>query len=154
MVEEDAGPDSARTVARELVMFMQRPGGQTQFSTALSQPPARSGALRELMEAIVADPAAEHTVSSMASALGVSVRHLNRIFHAEIGTTPARWLEQVRIDAARTLILEGHPITRVAQRSGFGTDETLRRAFARHLGTTPTAFRDRFSTTGRTPTPK
>jgi transcriptional regulator GlxA family with amidase domain len=154
MVEEDLGADSARTVARELVMFMQRPGGQTQFSTALSQPPARSGALRELMEAIVADPAAEHTVSSMASALGVSVRHLNRIFHAEIGTTPARWLEQVRIDAARTLILEGHPITRVAQRSGFGTDETLRRAFARHLGTTPTAFRDRFSTTGRTPTPK
>lgn len=148
MVEEDAGADAARAVARELVMFMQRPGGQTQFSTALSLPPARNGALRGLMEAIVADPAAEHTVSSMAASIGISVRHLNRMFHAETGTTPARWLEQVRVDAARALILEGHPITRVAQRSGFGADETLRRAFARHLGTTPTAFRDRFSTTG------
>jgi transcriptional regulator GlxA family with amidase domain len=69
------------------------------------------------------------------------------MFRTEIGATPGRWLEQVRIDAARALILEGHPITRVAQRSGFGTDETPRRAFARHLGTTPTAFRDRFSTT-------
>lgn len=148
MVEEDSGADTARMVARELVMFMQRPGGQTQFSTALTNPPARTGALRGLMEAIVADPAAEHTVSSMASAIGTSVRHLNRIFRTQIGTTPGRWLEQVRVDAARPLILEGHPITRVAQRSGFGSDETLRRAFARHLGTTPTAFRDRFSTTG------
>jgi transcriptional regulator GlxA family with amidase domain len=148
IVEDDLGAGAARTVARELVMFMQRPGGQTQFSTALSQPPASDGALRGLMEAIVADPAADHTVSSMASTIGVSERHLNRMFHANTRTTPGRWLEQVRVDAARALILEGHPITRVAQRSGFGTDETLRRAFARHLGTTPTAFRDRFSTTG------
>jgi transcriptional regulator GlxA family with amidase domain len=148
MVEDDLGADTARTVARELVMFMQRPGGQTQFSTALSQPPARDAALRELVETIIANPAVEHTVTSMAAALGVSVRHLNRMFRTETGTTPARWVEQIRLDAARTLILEGHPITRVAQRSGFGTDETLRRAFARHLGTTPTAFRDRFSTTG------
>ncbi len=148
MVEDDMGADTARTVARELVMFMQRPGGQTQFSTALSQPLARDGLLRGLMEAIVADPAADHTVSSMSSAIGVSARHLNRMFRTETGTTPGRWLEQVRVDAARALILEGHPITRVAQRSGFGSDETLRRAFARHLGTTPTAFRDRFSTTG------
>jgi transcriptional regulator GlxA family with amidase domain len=148
IVEDDLGADTARTVARELVMFMQRPGGQTQFSTALSQPPASDGALRELMEAIIADPAVEHTVTSMAAAIGVSERHLNRMFRTELGTTPGRWLEQVRIDAARALILEGHPITRVAQRSGFGSDETLRRAFARHLGTTPTAFRDRFATTG------
>ncbi|REE03131.1 AraC family transcriptional regulator with amidase-like domain [Citricoccus muralis] len=147
LVEEDTGAAAARTVARELVMFMQRPGGQSQFSTALSQPPARSGLLRELMEAIAADPAAGHSVASMASAIGVSVRHLNRMFQAETSTTPARWLEQVRVDAARALILDGHPIARVAERSGLGSDETLRRAFARHLGTTPTAFRDRFSTT-------
>lgn len=148
MVEDDLGADTARTVARELVMFMQRPGGQTQFSTALDQPPARDGALRELMETIIAEPAAEHTVSTMAAALGVSVRHLNRMFRTETGATPGRWVEQVRIEAAQVLILDGHPITRVAQHSGFGTDETLRRAFARHLGTTPTAFRNRFATTG------
>lgn len=148
MVEDDAGADTARTVARELVMFMQRPGGQTQYSTALNQPQVTSGMLRDLMESVVADTAAEHTVASMAAAINVSVRHLNRMFHAEAGKSPARWLEQVRVDAAQSLILEGHRLTRVAQLCGFGTDETLRRAFARQLGTTPTAFRDRFATTG------
>lgn len=82
-----------------------------------------------------------------AASVGVSPRHLKRLFRAEVGTTPAHWLEQVRIDAARPLILEGRPITVVAQLCGFGTGETLRRAFARQLGTTPTAFRERFSTT-------
>lgn len=147
LVEDDLGVEVARNVARELVMFMQRPGGQSQFSTALSHPPATNGLLRAAMEAIVADPAGENTARSMAAAVGVSVRHLNRIFHAEIGTSPARWLEQIRVDVARTLILDGHPIALVAQLSGLGTDETLRRAFARQLGTTPTALRERFSTT-------
>lgn len=147
LVEDDLGVEVARNVARELVMFMQRPGGQSQFSNALSHPPATNGLLRAVMESVVADPAGEHTARSMAAAVGVSVRHLNRIFHAEIGTSPARWLEQIRVDAARTLILDGHPITLVAQLSGMGTDETLRRAFARQLGTTPTAFRERFATT-------
>ncbi|MGP6170869.1 GlxA family transcriptional regulator [Microbacterium sp. A196] len=147
LVEDDLGVEAARNVARELVMFMHRPGGQSQFSTALSHPPATNGLLRAVMDMVVADPAGDHTVSSMAAAVGVSVRHLNRIFHADIGTSPARWLEQIRVDAARTLILDGHPITLVAQLSGMGTDETLRRAFARQLGITPTAFRARFSTT-------
>ncbi len=147
MVEEDLGVEVARRVARELVMFMQRPGGQSQFSDALCGPPVKNGLLRTMMESVVADPAGDHTVTSMAAALGVSVRHLNRIFHAERGTSPARWLEQTRVDAARTMILAGYPITLVAELSGMGTDETLRRAFARQLGTTPTAFRERFSTT-------
>lgn len=147
IIEDDLGADTARHVARELVMFMQRPGGQSQFSTALSRPPARTGLLRELMEAVVADPAAEHTVDTIAASIGVSPRHLNRMFRAETDTTPARWIEQVRIDAARSLILEGHPFALVAQRSGFSTDETLRRAFARQLGTTPSAFRERFAAT-------
>lgn len=148
LVEEDVGVDTARSTARELVMFMHRPGGQAQFSTALSTPPARKGVLRTLMEAVLANPGEEHTVASMASSIGVSVRHLNRMFQAEAGTSPARWLEQVRVDAARSLILEGHPLTRVARLSGFGSDETLRRAFARQLDTTPTSFRNRFATTG------
>ncbi len=148
MVEDDIGVATARNVARELVMFMQRPGGQSQYSTALSQPQVRSGLLRSVMESVVADPA-DHTIGSMASAMSVSVRHLNRMFHAEVGVSPARWLEQVRVDAAKSFILEGHPLTHVAQQCGLGSDETLRRAFARHVGTTPTAFRDRFATTGR-----
>lgn len=149
IVEEDLGAAVARDVARELVMFMQRPGGQSQFSAALSTPPTHHGLLRELMQAVVADPGAPHTSVTMADSIGVSARQLNRIFRTEAGTTPARWLEQVRVDAARSLILDGHQITRVAQLCGFGTDETLRRAFARQLGTTPTAFRERFLTTRR-----
>ena len=147
MVEEDLGTRTARATARELVVFMHRPGGQTQFSTALTTPPVQTGKLRSIMDSILANPAYEHTVASMGATAGVSVRHLNRIFQAEVGTTPARWLERVRVDAARSLILDGHPITLVAQLSGFGSDETLRRAFARQLDTTPTSFRDRFATT-------
>lgn len=147
MVEEDLGVRTARETARELVVFMHRPGGQAQFSTALSTPPVPNGLLRALMDSVLSDPADVHTVVSMAATAGVSARHLNRLFQAEAGTTPARWLERVRVDAARSLILDGHSISLVAQLSGFGSDETLRRAFARQLNTTPTSFRDRFSTT-------
>lgn len=147
LVEADLGVGIARETARELVMFMQRPGGQTQFSSALRTPPARTPQLRSLMDAVLAEPAAEHTVATMAAMVGVSPRHLHRMFRAELGTAPARWLEQVRVDVARTLILDGHTLTRVAQLCGLGSDETLRRAFARHLGTTPSNYRERFSTT-------
>src|SRR5699024_4563977 len=114
IVEHDLGVETAREVARELVMFMQRPGGQSQFSSALRGLPATNVHLRALMETVVADPTAEHTVSSMAAAIGVSSRHLNRLFHAEVGVSPAQWLERVRVDAARGMILDGHPITTVA----------------------------------------
>lgn len=148
LVEEDLGSAAAREVARELVMFLQRPGGQSQFSAALDGPPARPGPLRDLLDAITAAPGGAHTVAGMARSLGVSVRHLNRLFRAEVGTTPGRWLERIRVDAARSLLLDGHPVTRVARLSGLGSDDSLRRAFARHLGTTPTAFRDRFASAG------
>lgn len=147
LVEHDLGADTAREVARELVMFMQRPGGQSQFSSALTGPVDSPSSLRRLMDTVVANPAAPHTVSSMAAEIGVSTRHLSRLFQAAVGVSPSQWVEQVRVDAARHLILAGHRITEVALRCGFGTDETLRHAFARQLGTTPTAFRQRFGTT-------
>lgn len=137
MVEGDLGAEVARTVARELVMFMQRPGGQSQFSTALRRPAASSKPLRRLMDEVVAAPGEEHTVASMAAMVGVSSRHLNRMFQAEVGATPARWLEEARVDAAQALILDGYPINQVAHLSGFGSEETLRRTFGRHLNTTP-----------------
>lgn len=149
IVEEDLGAEVARAVARELVMFMQRPGGQTQFSSALSASPVINDGLRKMMAIVVADPGGDHTVTTMASMLGVSTRQLNRLFNAEVGETPAKWLEQVRVDAARGLLLEGYPITTVARLCGLGTDETLRGAFARQLGITPSAFRQRFATTKR-----
>ena len=147
LVEHDLGAETAREVARELVMFMQRPGGQSQFSSALTGPVDSPQSLRRLMDTVVTNPAAPHTVASMAADLGVSTRHLSRLFQTSVGTSPSQWLERVRVDAARSLILEGHAITEVALRCGFGTDETLRHAFARQVGTTPTAFRQRFGTT-------
>ncbi|MER7844966.1 DJ-1/PfpI family protein [Kitasatospora sp. NPDC096077] len=148
LVEHDHGPDTAREIARELVVFMQRPGGQSQFSTALATPPARGELLRTLTDAVLADPAADHSLPAMAATAAVSTRHLTRLFQAELHTTPARWVERVRLDRAQQLLLDGHSITATARHSGLGSDETLRRAFARHLGTTPTEYRRRFGSTG------
>lgn len=145
LVEEDLGADVARAAARDMVMFMQRPGGQSQFSAALDTPPGANRVLRELLAAIKADPGADHTVSSMAATANVSTRHLGRMFHDELGTTPTRWVERIRLDRARQLILEGLPVTKVAELSGFSSDETLRRSFGRHLHTTPTEYRARFA---------
>ena len=147
LVEEDHGADVARAVARELVVFLRRPGGQAQFSTAAATPPARSALLRSLITAVLADPSGDHTLTSMAARVAVSPRHLSRLFRAELGTTPARWLERIRLDRAQQLLLEGHSVTGAARDSGFGSDESLRRAFAHHLGTTPSEYRTRFRTT-------
>ncbi|WP_331450645.1 GlxA family transcriptional regulator [Streptomyces prasinus] len=146
LVEDDHGADAARRIARELVVFLRRPGGQSQFTTA-APVPARDGLLRTLIDSVLADPAADHDLPSMARAAAVSPRHLTRLFHAELGTTPARWVERVRLDHALRLLLDGHSVTAVARHSGFGSDETLRRVFVRHLGTTPTAYRQRFTST-------
>jgi transcriptional regulator GlxA family with amidase domain len=149
LVEEDHGADAARAVARELVVFMQRPGGQSQFSTALETPPPHTDLLRDLIADVLADPAADHTLPTMAARAAVSSRHLTRLFNSELNTTPARWLEHVRLDRARQLLLSGHSVTSAARASGLGSDETLRRVFAKHLGTTPSEYRTRFATTGR-----
>ncbi|MFD3586143.1 GlxA family transcriptional regulator [Streptomyces sp. NPDC058683] len=148
LVEDDHGAGVARDIARELVVFMQRPGGQSQFSTAITTPPARNDLLRTLIASVLADPTADHSLPALATSAAVSPRHLTRLFRAELGTTPARWVERVRLDRAQHLLLEGHSVTSAAEHSGLGTDETLRRAFARHLGTTPTHYRRRFATTG------
>jgi transcriptional regulator GlxA family with amidase domain len=148
LVEDDHGPEAARAVARELVVFMQRPGGQSQFSAAVTTPPARSSLMRSLVDSVLADPAADHSLPAMAARAAVSPRHLTRLFRTELDTTPARWLERVRLDRAQQLLLDGHSVTTAAHTSGLGSDETLRRAFARHLGTTPTEYRTRFRTTG------
>ncbi|MFJ8435020.1 GlxA family transcriptional regulator [Kitasatospora sp. NPDC094019] len=146
LVEDDHGADIARDIARELVVFMRRPGGQSQFSTAAATPPARGELLRAVTEAVRADPAADHGLPAMAATAAVSTRHLTRLFRAELGTTPARWVERVRLDRAQQLLLEGHSVTSAARRSGLGSDESLRRAFAHHLGTTPSDYRRRFGT--------
>ncbi|MFQ6398292.1 GlxA family transcriptional regulator [Nocardia sp. KC 131] len=147
IVEEDAGATLAREVARDLVVFMQRPGGQSQFSAALRLPPIRHDPLRSVVDDIIADVSADHSVSMLASRSGMSVRHLTRLFHEHIGTTPAGYVESVRIEAAQAFLAAGSTVTDAASRSGFGNDESLRRAFARRLGITPSAYRARFRST-------
>jgi transcriptional regulator GlxA family with amidase domain len=147
LVEADHGPALARTVARQLVVFMQRPGGQAQFSARLSAPARAPEPLRALLDAIAADPGGDHRLEALSRRAGFSARHLTRLFMRELGVTPARWVEQVRFEAARDLLeASDAPLAAVAQASGLGSAETLRRVFLRALGVTPGAYRQRFRT--------
>jgi transcriptional regulator GlxA family with amidase domain len=147
LVEADHGADLARAVARSLVVFMQRPGGQSQFSVPARTPRPRTSPLRVVVDRVTADPAANHSVTSLATVAGTSTRQLTRLFRDELDTTPARYVERVRLEAAQALIDAGHTVSSAAARSGLGSDETLRRVFLRHLGISPTAYRHRFATT-------
>jgi transcriptional regulator GlxA family with amidase domain len=145
MVEDDHGPETAREVAEALVVFMQRPGALSQFSAPSRRHVGRDHPLRRLLDAIAADPAAKYSVPSMASFAALSTRQLNRLFHDEIGTTPARYVETVRLENAQVLLQAGHTVVAAAARSGFGTAETLRRVFTSRVGVPPSVYRDRFA---------
>lgn len=149
LVEEDEGSDLAREVARDLVVFLQRPGGQSQFSVAARTPRPRRDALRPVLDAVAADPAGDHSAAAMAARAGMSTRHLSRLFRERLGSTPAAYVESVRLEAARALLEAGEGVEGAAGRSGLGSGETLRRVFWRHLGLTPSAYRDRFRTARR-----
>ncbi|WP_235096245.1 MULTISPECIES: hypothetical protein [Streptomyces] len=97
-MEADEGPDLAREVARDLVVFMQRPGGQSQFSVPARTPRPRHDALRALLDAIAADPAADHSNTALAARAGLSPRHLTRLFREHLGTTPAGHVEADVLD--------------------------------------------------------
>lgn len=147
LVEEDLGRDVAHTVARHLVMFLRRPGGQSQFSVPLWSRRPESDPIRTAVDAIHADPGARHTIAELAARAGLSPRHLQRRFPAELGLPPGGYVEVVRVEAARRALTEGgEPIETIARRLGFGTAETLRRAFHRHVGVPPSDYRDRFRT--------
>ncbi len=145
LVEADLGHETALTVARELVLFLRRPGSQSQFSMPLwSQPPA-SDPLRVVVDAIHTDPGGRHDISGLAERAGLSPRHLQRRFTHEIGLPPATYVERVRIEAAqRALADRDDPVEAIARRYGFGSAETLRRSFHRLVGVTPSDYRARF----------
>jgi transcriptional regulator GlxA family with amidase domain len=147
LVEEDHGTELARTVARWLVLFLQRPGGQSQFSQRLAVPLPTGSPIRGLVEEIVADPAADHSVPALAGRAALSERHLARLFAEHAGTTPGRFVERVRVEAARDLLEGGNgAVEEVARRCGFGSAETMRRGFLRVLGVGPAEYRRRFRT--------
>jgi len=146
LIEADHGAGVARRVARWLVMFVQRPGGQSQFSERLMLPPVADPPLRRAIDAVVADPGADHQVPALARHAALSERHLSRLFATSLATTPARFVERVRVEAARERLEgSGVPVEAVARAAGFGSAETMRRAFLRVLGITPSEYRARFS---------
>jgi transcriptional regulator GlxA family with amidase domain len=149
LVEEDHGPELTRNVARTLVVYLQRSGGQSQFSAPLQGPPPRSPALRTLTDLVTANPSADHSLTSLAKHLNVSTRQLTRLFHDELATTPARYVENIRFDLARALLDQGHTATRAAALAGFPGYESLRRVFSRKLAISPAAYQRRFSTARR-----
>jgi transcriptional regulator GlxA family with amidase domain len=149
LVESDYGPDVARRVARWMVVFLQRPGGQAQFSVWTESALPVSKGLREIVDGVVADPSADHSIAAMAGRAAVSERHLVRMFRDQIGMTPARFVEQSRLEAAKVLLATGdHGQEAVARRAGFGSADTMRRTFRRALGVSPSMYRSRFRTTG------
>ncbi|SEC25672.1 Transcriptional regulator GlxA family, contains an amidase domain and an AraC-type DNA-binding HTH domain [Streptomyces misionensis] len=147
LVEEDHGPDLAREVARSLVVYLQRPGGQSWFSAPLQGPPPRSPALRRVVDLVTAQPAGNYSLTELAARLNLSTRHLTRLFREELGTTPARYVESIRFDIAKSLLDQGYTATQAASLAGFPGYESLRRVFARELSISPAAYRRRFATT-------
>jgi transcriptional regulator GlxA family with amidase domain len=146
LVEMDHGTELVRDVARWLVVYLKRAGGQSQFSALVEADPPPQSPLRMATDAVAADPAGDHSVKTLAARASLSTRQLTRLFQSELGTTPARYVEMVRIDAARAALDAGRTVADTARLAGFGSTETLRRVFLNHLGITPKAYRDRFRT--------
>ena len=147
LIEDDYGVDLARTVARWTVMFLQRPGGQSQFSARLAVPASAAAPLRAVLDSVVADPSGDHRLSELARRAALSERHFRRVFAQQTGTTPARFVERVRVEAARhQLESSAGSVEHVATSCGFGSPETMRRAFLRVVGVGPSEYRQRFRT--------
>ncbi|MCP2332881.1 transcriptional regulator, AraC family with amidase-like domain [Actinoalloteichus cyanogriseus DSM 43889] len=148
LVEDDQGPQVARMIARWMVVFLQRPGGQSQFSAWSRSRPVADPGLRRVTDHITTQPAADLSVPALAALVSVSPRHLSRLFLRETGSSPGRYVEASRVAAARALLEAGSDgLDRIANQTGFATTETMRRAFLRELGVPPGAYRARFHST-------
>ena len=147
LVQDDLGVDVAQTIARWLVMFLHRPGGQTQFASPVWVPRAERSTVRAVQDLVEAAPGGDHRVPTLAAAAAMSVRHFTRVFTADVGESPSRFVERTRVEAARReLETTGDTLDVVAGRCGLGSAETLRRVFQRHLAVAPDAYRRRFRT--------
>ena len=142
LVEEDLGGIIASRISRQLVMFFRNPGGQSKLSRKGQAAPLGRSALQEVQRWAAGSPDADLRISVLAARAGLSARHFARLFHHEVGLTPARWVEQMRVAAARQLLETGrHAPKQVAARCGFAASDTFRRAFSRHVGVTPSEYR-------------
>jgi transcriptional regulator GlxA family with amidase domain len=145
LVEADLDRAAALAIARQLVLFLRRPGNQSQFSATLAAQQPEREPLREIQNYAVEHPARDLSVHAMATRAHMSPRHFARAFRGETGITPARYVESVRLEAARRRLEDtADPVGAVAAACGFGTAETMRRAFLRALEVGPAEYRRRF----------
>lgn len=149
MVEDDLGRDIALAVARDLVVYLKRPGGQSQFSSHLQSQMTSNPTVRQIQAYINDSPNADLSISALAARAAMSLRNFSRVFQREVGESPSDYVEQCRIRTARRLLEETDlPLKRLAVQCGFSSEVTLRRAFQRRLGISPGAYRERFAGTG------
>jgi transcriptional regulator GlxA family with amidase domain len=149
LVEEDFGRRVALAVARQLVLFLRRPGGQSQFSSQLAVQTADREPLRELQQWIADHLTSDLSIAALANRVAMSPRHFARVFAAQLGMTPARFVDVQRVEAARRRLEESHDgVDVVASTCGFGSAEVMRRAFLRTVHVSPSDYRSRFRSTG------
>jgi len=145
LVADDHGREVALRVARQLVMYVHRPGGQSQFSAQLDAQAAGRDPIREVQALIGEHPEHDHAVERLAACANMSARHFARVFRTEVGVTPAVYVERVRVESARRLLeTTACSLDEIAIATGFGTVDTFRRAFVRRVGVSPGAYRERF----------
>ena len=146
LVEDDHGTEVAQTVARWLVLYLRRPGGQTQFAAPVWMPRAKRTSIREVQGAIEAQPGASHSIGELARRAAMSPRHFTRVFTDEVGEAPGHYVERIRTEAARRQLEETEDtVVAIAGRCGFGTAETMRRNFIRRVGISPDQYRKAFA---------
>ncbi|HIH9250421.1 TPA: GlxA family transcriptional regulator [Enterobacter ludwigii] len=145
LVEDDYGFTLAREVAQDMVMYLRRPGGQLQFSRYNLQQPGTSGPISDLQTWILENLTADLCVENLAQKAAMSPRNFTRVFTRETGASPARYVTEARLAAARQLLEQtSDPLERIAEQSGFGSSINLRRVFEKQLHLTPGEYRQRF----------
>ncbi len=150
-VEEDCGAGLAHEAARELVLFLRRPGGQPQVSVSLASQASEMTSIRELQIWIAEHLESRLSVDGLADRMSMSARNFERVFTREVGTTPSQYVLQMRVEAARRqLERTDRGLKQVASAAGFGSVDVMRRAFVRLLGTTPRRYRDLAGASSRT----
>jgi len=145
LVEEDCGPDITLEIARNLVLYLRRSGGQSQYSAHLLGQAAKTPAVKAVQSWIMDNLDKPLAVPELAERAAMSPRNFARVFATEIGLPPGRYVERARVDAARNALSGGLPLGQVAGMTGFSSPDAMRRAFVRQLGVTPGDYRDRFA---------